>query len=399
MPTELIAEILSFVPDHRSVLLTCTKLNEISQNTKFYKLHLVIKYRDKRKILEDDSVFESIMGSNRRINALTIEYKATEETFLEVSSFARLKLVIERFGKDIKKLKSILILCPPNIIELLNLMPNLEEIDIRSFWSMSANFNDGKLELHNLKTVKVWGWQPKALKLFDSLPPGVLREICYESTFFGQLEKDEKLFPNQNNIKKIIACEKAIKVLVWKQTNLKEIQVECRTGIDIEEVLKEKGELETLKIRGMDDNVFKLVCNELKSLVNLSVKVNQDSLGVPELHKLRFLKTLFLEANDAEDINNFLSFTRNNSLEKLTLKCYPNTLTEATIIQLRLNFPNLKEIFIKSSLSSQIVNAIVQNFPNLRTFEWTKRQTYNVINFIVFPAAPEPFDFNDWYTE
>lgn len=60
----------------------------------------------------------------------------------------------ERIGKDIKKLEINDIELPQNIIQILNLMPNLRQIDMLNV-DIGDNLTKGKLKLHKLKKIKI----------------------------------------------------------------------------------------------------------------------------------------------------------------------------------------------------------------------------------------------------
>lgn len=273
---------------------------------------------------------------------------------MEISRFEQLTQVVCRFGNSLKGLSINEIVLPSNFIELLNLMPNLEEIEMQHIGVEETVFK-GNLQLHKLKKIETLGCGQENLNLFNSLPSGVLRELNLGSPYPTYASNDyvNKLFSNQHNIKKITTPCEFINFFESKQAKFKEIEVE-RNYIpddDIQNFLLGQDEVEKLKINYIDEIIVNLICNELKSLINLEIAFvsTLTTLERAELSKLRNLKNLRLDFHNPKDqINKFLSLAQNESLEKLKLKSEFTSLTEEAMRQLGLNFPNLKELEVRS---------------------------------------------------
>jgi hypothetical protein len=171
LPTEIIEEILSYVPDNDSVSLTCNKFNEVNSKIKFFTLDIFIDEcchgTKVTNLFHDDEAFKFVTQSSLRFNKLNIRnyfgfFKEVQGVQLE-----RLTQIIERFGKDIQELHVHLIELPSNFVELLNFMPNLKIITFQNVMlSNSGTFAEGELKLFKLKKFISYECSTKVLGIF-----------------------------------------------------------------------------------------------------------------------------------------------------------------------------------------------------------------------------------------
>jgi hypothetical protein len=389
LPFEMIAEILSYVPGHHSVSLTCKTFHKISCDTKFLKLAFRTNFLSKEsyiRFLDNDDTFSSMMESNRRFNRLQLwNYRKyySEISGLRLERFGQ---ILQRFGKDIKEAHIKAIKFPPNIVDLLNFMPKLEKIELNLIHRhKNSTFKKGELKLHKLKKFESCECGHEILQIFNQLPPGVLHEISltdFRNPNFIQNKAEvsnviPKLFINQHNIKKADISLKCTEFLDWSQTKLKSLHIVDNNQLGskelLERVLVGQDEMEQLLCYCIDTSMLKPIIKELKSLVELQIGTrNPCAEEIPELSKLSKLKILkiYFDYENPPNINiSFLNLTKHSSVEKLEVYC-EHDLPEFTISQLNVNFPNVKELSLKSFSSINAVNKILQIFPNLESLHF-----------------------------
>jgi hypothetical protein len=377
LPAEMIAEILSYVPGHHSVSLTCKKFHKISCDTKFVELNFRTNDNGESfpRFLDNGDTFRSLMKSNRRFNRLHI----WNDIGISGLRLERLGKVLQRFGNDIKEADIKGIGFPPNIVALLNFMPKLEKINL---YMINVHENtvvdEGELKLHKLKKFESNLCSLDALQIFNQLPTGVLEEISLKDCLdpmSGQNEAEviPKLFVNQRNIKKVTTSLKCAVFLDWSQIKLKSLRIDDYDHLGskelLEKVLTGQDEMEKLYFYCDNPSLLNPIIKELKSLVELHIEPYiLSGEGLPELAKLSKLKILniFYYLNlDASNFISFLNLTRNNGVEKLQVCCGNTDLSEFTISQLGVNFPNVKELKLESKSSINVINTTLQSFPNL----------------------------------
>jgi hypothetical protein len=364
----MITEILSYVPNHKPVTLTCKTFNEIICEYKVFVLKFIAKRKDTKhfaELLDNDEIFHSMMQSSRRFNSLSIINKKFDQ-FCEFHGvrLERLAQIIERFGKNIKELSLHYIKLPLNFIELLNNMPLLQKIKLVYIKVNDAtSMVEGKLKLFKLKKFEGRFCSIEAFNIFNNLPNGVLQELtltCGKDT----TNSTTQLFSNQPNITKIIAHPEYTKLFNWSQTKLKWLEV-CN-GENLATILEGQNEIEYLACSKVNQSMLNLICNSLKSLTELRLQII-DKEALPNFLKLRKLKKLSINFFFKTNNNSFLSFIRSNSVEKLRVSNGGIGLKELTIVQLSLNFPKLKELNFHEKVSIKNSFKILQNFPNLES--------------------------------
>jgi hypothetical protein len=108
-------------------------------------------------------------------------------------------------------------------------------------------------------------------------------------------------------------------------------------------------ELEYFYSSRVNQTSLKLICNELKSLVELHV-TNVDTQGTLEISKLRKLKSLNITIYNetSENANTFLSFMSSSSIETLSTEIWNFAIEDSTVAHIGFNFPQLKELKFES---------------------------------------------------
>lgn len=345
------------------------------------------------------------MNSHRRILGLNISCPAPDYVKaleFENSSLDRLAQITKHFGQSLSWLEVYSIGLPCNFVEVLNSMPNLAQIKIQGVKSGDKNFIKGEVKLHNLWKIEIYECGLNYLSFFNDLPDGVLQELqiggkddSIENDFLlhmfvDLLDADRnapaakiKFFQNQQNIKKIAINKDFADNFEWSQVKLEEIDFTrsfsySADGI-VEKMLSGQNEVETFTMYEADNILLNGICSKLQSLVYLTISDFSKVLqGPPELFKLPNLKYLDLTLQylylpsdiPCGDVNNFLSLLRHKSLEHLIVSCKDNRLTELTMTQIGLNFPQLKSLQLVSKSPLNIINAIFQNCENLKSLTW-----------------------------
>jgi hypothetical protein len=365
-PTEILELILKQTTNFFTVGETCTTFYDVSCNVKFLKLNLVIWW------LNNDAIFHSIMRSNRRLKHFKIRTGRNYTDVLTELRVERLWRIIEKFGKNVEEFEMINIKPKPKvIIQMLKLMPNLETVDLPFIPGLeSIGFIKCKLKLHKLKSLK-------SDESFDQLPPGVLEEVELNGDWVNH--KGGLLFPNQHNIKKIKTIMMTANRFVWKNLKLKSLEIRAIDKEDL--ILNGQDQIETFNANIVINTrpFFKAICKELKALVELNIgRLRVSARHYFELWKLQNLKVLKIDKIIGKEfnVNKFLSHLISTQLENLQLGS--NCLLEQTINQLTVNMPNLKELhLLKLNTSINVVNSIIQNFPNLEILEFDTRNFDN----------------------
>jgi hypothetical protein len=217
------------------------------------------------RLLDDDAVFNSIMSSNCRLKFI----KITVDYIFELNQLQtnRLWQIIEKFGKDVKGFEMSGKVPVQNIIQLLNLMPNLKIVELSSiFKSVREIFINGKLELHKLRIVKCHNVSASAIEIFDQLPADVLEEIELVNS---DPSYNRKLFPNQRNIEKIKTDKRFASLIDLKCLKLKSLEFFALKGFDY--ILVGQDQMKSFTGDNMNQKSLKAICDELKSLDELDI--------------------------------------------------------------------------------------------------------------------------------
>lgn len=389
MPIEILVKILGFVPD-TSVLLTCKKFNEICTKFNFFNLILFVIAYDFGQSLSnffEDSVFAAMMESDRRFDSLAVNTfnRTNGQNNVLGNVIERFLIICERFGKDLKKLEFKGTAFVVNFIDFLKLMPNLTEIKLSNVATSDKRFITGKVKIQKLQKIEICDCNLNVLRLFDDLAPGTLQELSLRS-FNNKIILDDvkfELFLNQLKIQKVTIDDYMINLIEWKKLKLKEINLfRCNDikNSEFEKLLVGQSEVETFTCNGINKFSFDLICEELKSLINLEITL--ESVGSPQLSNLHKLKKLSIQTQESIDFNKLLSSTQNKSLETFTLDYRKSNLTEETMLQFGLNFPNIKDIKLQSKSPINVINAIIQNCQNLESLKLESNEVYgDVYNF------------------
>jgi F-box-like len=356
LPNEILSEIMSYVcSDPFAISLTCKRLHAVSCNTNLLKLRL------SKKLLDDDKSFNSVINSNRRFHSLVIfQIEKRDRVKLTETRRIRLKQIFQRFGQDVKSVELNNFKLPSNIIELLNLMPNLKIILLeRIRRNPNETIIERKMELKKLEKIFCKLIDEEAIRIFDQLTPGVLKEIRISEIKYENDDDDNESvnrhFPNQNNVKRIMTDENCFD---WSKMKLKSLEIKYIFDMNAESVkkmLKGQDEMETFKSKYSfkGKNILKVICDELKSLRELKVVSYQvDENENPELWKLcklKILKLCYLYGDSAVDVEKFLRSIRSVSVENLRVNCNDDSIFSQNICPMthfQKNFPRLRKLEI-----------------------------------------------------
>jgi hypothetical protein len=144
LPDEMLRMILAYVSDQLSIDRVCKRFYSISSSLKSFHISIDTYEKGwKRWKLEDDGILESILCSKKKISSITI-------TGREMYS-DRLKKVLEVVGGNVKE--AMILSMPSSIkgLQLLNLMPNLQQLEITVHKVVANVPVDFKLQLGELK--------------------------------------------------------------------------------------------------------------------------------------------------------------------------------------------------------------------------------------------------------
>lgn len=385
--------ILLNVPNHHQLSFVCKTFHEISCDFKYFDLTIranrVIDPRTDPevpvpwKLLDIDDIFHSMLKSTRRIKTLKISGNYSQRSgVINEHRSQRITEIIRHFGKYIKKFEVKKFTVPYNIIKLLNCMPNLEDISLQDCFYPERGIDDEnvRLELKKLRELGSIYCCRNVLNIFKTLPPGVLRKVwiyqddpTYDNVSF-------KLFKSQKNIEDLeISCDYADLIDFEKLKLVSLEMIDEKPEVDnFRKILKSQHALKVFKTCcwPFDDIDMKNICNELRSLEALELKIDESDSDVSSnmfatIFKLGKLKTLMLNfgGSDSEKRNEIISFISHESLSKLHLECDEfESLSSAAAAQLGTNLPKLNQLKAQDA-SINVLSLIVQHFQNLEYLE------------------------------
>lgn len=326
-------------------------------------------------MMYDQGILTSMMNSSRRIHALTVDGCTNrllkDKTILD-ADVERLKDFLSRFGYYIKVTTLNVVVMSPAVVDLLNLMPNVEKISLdrcTPFLS-EANIETAaipSLRLHKLTEIESSFCDETTLDIFKELPPGVLSKVTMKS-YNDPIKSSIKLLCNQNNIKEIETDD--VEQFDFRPMQLTSLIVNGRQ--DLTSIFRYQVALKFLKVSTLAEADLRLICNELKSLEQLEFDADDITSNefndIIKLNKLKVL-SLTLPFHDSDRINDSLSLIKSRSLKVLNLKCDGNV-TVLTFGLMSLNNPGLEELNVRSESSLNVINKIIENFPNLKELKF-----------------------------
>lgn len=301
-----------------------------------------------------------------------------DEITISSQKIELVRKVFDVYGKQAKKLKwsNSLKLSPSDVVDALNLLPNLETLEF-SEWpeKFYSGGKIGELKAKNLKSLEVEDTNLKFLA--EILPKNSIEFLKMENVKDLYL----KFFESQKNIKtlvlrgdfhkfgkcfKVLKLEKFVNIL---ENYPKEVLNESSKFLD--SFLASQAELKEIQLATDNSYGSKLINDQL--LAKISQISNLESLfmsfdGISKINSmknLKNLKRLSLVSNYIEKIEVFrqLSEIKLNSIEILMLHLWFEIPSEF-YQNFAQNFPNLKSLKISLHTYHKI-NFYAQTFPNL----------------------------------
>lgn len=310
-------------------------------------------------IVDDEEVFQSIMNSGRKIESLVI----TSENQNQTLNQQRLREVIENIGENIKELQIRWRSLDIDGVDLLNLMPNLQKLELCYNSCEKLKVPESfQLRLNNLKELNVQEMSEKIFEALYRLPDNVLDRLalgCIPITV-----SRSNLFGNQRNLKNIVTSLGVnVEFFDMHQLKLKSLTVLVHSNLC--EVLRGQDELTSLHLYlcPFSQEILDFICNEMKSLEILYL-IGHRSDKLVDLSKIQLLKNLKKLSLGGFPVKN-LEILRSNSLQALEVFKLPK---EA---EFPINCPNLREFSVDELPEIFRVDKFLRHFPRLEKFSYT----------------------------
>jgi hypothetical protein len=381
LPTEILIEILSYLPDQLTVGQTCTKFYDISCEIKKFTLQL-----KSSALLEDDATFESMMSSKRRIRTIFLTGKKWDyENWIDLN-LQRISEVLSHFGGEVEKMKLMDARISVGVLSLLSLMPNLHKLTLRRIKSDGKLPDNFSLNLPNLREMRILKIPRNFFEAFNRLPADVLHKVCLSIPIHvsNGIKHDDKFFENQRNIKEIHSFGFSVSFLHMQQLKLTTLRLEqysdslnrLRTSIESFIIGQDTLTSFTLKHTSLSQNDLTTICSELKSLVKLDIFVDKslEFQQISKLQKLTELKINFFRRS-FEAVNPMCSI-QSKSLQDLSFNSQM-FISEGTMIQLSLNCRNLRALDMHTASPLTLLNPILLHFPQLEKLSFSNTNISN----------------------
>lgn len=331
-----------------------------------------------------------LLNSKRRFKSLTIDgfyEQASAISNWEIKKdFAD---IIDHFGYHIKSatFKYINI---ANVVKLLNHMPNLEQIYFYRISDYNFKGNDFKLNLRKMREIRSSFCNEGVIDIFNSLPPDILQKIditLHDTRHVSKAFHVAKLFESQRSIDDMEISEGFANLINFEEMKLKKLKLWGEN--ELNRILINQRKITDLDLSFVQSGDFELICKELVSLKELRIGHAQNILSAEflKLGRLKKLQKLALEFNggDQEELNESIKFAVSESLSELELVFISPgiSVTEATISQLGENIPEIKNFFLQSVSSLNLVNSIVTHMKSLEILHLTKSFQSPIGRYIV----------------
>jgi hypothetical protein len=391
LPDEVLRMILSYIPDQLSMGQTCRKFYDLSCSLEGYSLIIEttkLAGDSKKKVtefLEDESIFDSIVNSKRRIENLELI-----SLNLNSTNGKKLQRIIENFGARIKTLTVSNCRLSKAEVGLINAMPELmiiclESVKFKNIWSV-RNF---QLNLPKLRMLVISHCAEKVLEVFDKLPDDVLESSLLRSI---NVKNSKKYFANQRKLKSICVFSCPFNPLDMEQLSLEELKTDM-SGEELKLMLKKQESLKTL-LHGITSQAdFNFICNHLNSLDRLEIILPKGDINFSELADLKQLKTFKVQLVNEGALRSIKS----SSVK--TLEIILEIVSEETVMALAAICPSVVNLDIYSDNNDDAINWSLQNFPQLETLtccyidgEYTF--TYNLAHLNLKKFEIIEFDFS-----
>lgn len=290
--------------------------------------------------------------------------------------------IYKRHGLTVKKLEwsnsSSYDFKSKDFIRMLNQMPNLTELFLRSSWQFDDNENsiNEKFQLNNLKRLEIT--QCESLKMFsllaDALPENILEDVVFQDVDISN-KIAEKFMEKQQTVKKLDSNGKNFtEVSCFKNLELTHLRY----------IIEDKSKVVFLReLLNMQLNLISLNCLESSKYSELLIT---DELFL-DICSLKKLETLHLNINGVLP-NQIKSFSKLSNLKNLTLRNCNNSFEsfkELSLIK-GMNLKNLILMLSTHEVPAEIYQKFGENF-NLKSLTITLG-TKHSINFYLktFPT-------------
>ncbi|CRL08610.1 CLUMA_CG021574, isoform A [Clunio marinus] len=377
---------------------------------KFYELICIVE-RDCHPLelsfqqIYNEDVRISIINSSREFNELTINHYSQSTSILENIKYVN--DVTQKFGARLRKFElvsdggRVSTLKESQLIKILSSIPNVEVLVLNNIVVKSEQNPDDNIaefNLHKLKELTIDECYLNSLIIFKRIPKDTLRKLtCYLNslTIFKRIPKDtlrkltftsdpvdqmqfQQFLNQQRNIKKFELFD--MTEVKFNHLKLEHLKISQNCLMNIPEVLQQQPKLLHLDSATtlFNDEAFAAMC-ELKNLEIAKIIIDEVSGNVFQfLRQLVNLKELRLESYCCEEWKNLreLSVMPLN-IEKLTLLYCDERIPDEIFIQSSQNLRKLKHIEIVN-ISIQIINTILQYFPNLESIYFGFGYIYGV---------------------
>lgn len=352
-PEELLISIFSHLKsqDLIAISLTCKRFSEIINYSSQLISLLTVKFSKESSNLE-------WIGSRKYSNVLIIE--GGVEQFLEIYKICGFS--VKKLAISIKDLQLF------ELIEVLNLCPNLKELEITEKSPDDANFNKNQLPCLNLNKIKVTGGL-KSLKVLENCQTKEL-QVCWRPRLYPSVCPLADFLVNQNNLK------------ILNLENFSEYSFDFPQNL----IDKVQFRLEKLAVRNCSDLYILKLKNFLDLHINSMKYLELDSYGHREsklLQPFSNLKTLKFNAeclkihgpmSPTDMIFSILS-SANQFPDPFYFKVLPLFQIEilkvfnvdSDFVQFSNYFPNVKELIIDGRQNSFFID--VEKFNKVESLE------------------------------
>jgi hypothetical protein len=322
------------------------------------------------KMLEDDEIFESMMKSKRRICSLAISSESFDNDQMNSLEADRLVKVVRYFSFSITNIELSGNVLSIEVLKLLNLIENVEKVSLLNIENCQIKAFDQQLNLNKLKEIFSSNCSENVLKIFNSLPAGVLHKIHlkFNNDMLPDVNQSIELFKNQHNLKEVWVNSRFVQLMNLKIMKLTSLRLHA-TKVSLEGVVNGQNEITSLIVNeGLLKNDLSLICIHLKSLKELDMSASETEISkFADISKLLNLKKLKISFPNSENsnFNESLSLITNESLVDLDIYSYHNELLEPTLTSIGLNCPRINKLKIQSRSTMNILNPIINYFPLL----------------------------------
>jgi hypothetical protein len=148
LPDEILRMILNHHPKQLVISQVCKRFYSISCGLKSLSM-TIDQYVRKRWSLEDDSILNSILNSKRKIHSIKI-------VIVVDLCDKRLVKILEVVGGNVKKGEIRATKVSAKAIQLLNLMPNLERLELHIQTISGDVPDDFRMQLSKLIDLELW---------------------------------------------------------------------------------------------------------------------------------------------------------------------------------------------------------------------------------------------------